>query len=388
MLLIIAITVFAAVAIGIVTLLRSRHESYPYQVQSYQAYTLAHAGVEFALGYAKENADNFFQNPVSYIPPDGKEFRFGNGKFTLRYIPGCPDTLYSRGTCGMATREVRLTEFGSFVGQSRLYAMPATLTNNTPVGPPPYTYASISFGLCDTSLLQGASTQSKIVQDSLTIAATIDRDGKPVKLWRLGLFVTLNTDYRWIWDARCGTNVSGSFYAATGLPPWDPVAYPVPRAVDLFQPVWNVNGSLDPVLDSQCRPQLVTDLFNSTLPNYANRPRPEVSYPAFDNNATCTGSWGTPVARSHATCWYTTPMVEPWTNPPLTSPPFVSPIVDATIDYGSAVPPNPSALFIIETSSDITPPVTFYVSFLHRPWDPALGGPGSPQPHAFQFTLH
>ena len=64
MLLIIAITVFAAVAIGIVTLLRSRYESYPYQVQSYQAYTLAHAGVEFALGYAKENADNFFQNPV------------------------------------------------------------------------------------------------------------------------------------------------------------------------------------------------------------------------------------------------------------------------------------------------------------------------------------
>ena len=130
------------VAIGIVTLLRTRHESYPYQVQSYQAYTLAHAGVEFALGYAKENVDNFFQNPVSYIPPDGKEFRFGNGKFTLRYIPGFPDTLYSRGECGTATREVRLTEFGSFVGQSRLYAMPATLTNITPVGSPPYTYVS------------------------------------------------------------------------------------------------------------------------------------------------------------------------------------------------------------------------------------------------------
>ncbi len=55
LLLIIAITVFAGVAIGIVTLLRARYESYPYQVQSYQAYALANAGVEFAIRYAKDN---------------------------------------------------------------------------------------------------------------------------------------------------------------------------------------------------------------------------------------------------------------------------------------------------------------------------------------------
>ncbi len=55
MLLIVMITVFAGVAVGVVTLLRARHESYPYQVQSYQAYTLAHAGIEFAIRYAREN---------------------------------------------------------------------------------------------------------------------------------------------------------------------------------------------------------------------------------------------------------------------------------------------------------------------------------------------
>ena len=67
LLLIIAITVFAAVAIGIVTLLRSRHESYPYQVQSYQAYALAHAGVEFAIRLAMENSDWMIQTVSSII---------------------------------------------------------------------------------------------------------------------------------------------------------------------------------------------------------------------------------------------------------------------------------------------------------------------------------
>ena len=106
MVLILAITVFAGVAAGVVTLLRVRHESYPYQVQSYQAYALANAGVEFAVRYARDNMNadgsgsfvGFFTGPNG-IPStgQGRKFTLPNGSyFYLRYVPGtgCSGTLY------------------------------------------------------------------------------------------------------------------------------------------------------------------------------------------------------------------------------------------------------------------------------------------------------
>ena len=118
MLLIIMITVFAAVAIGIVTLLRTRHESYPYQVQSYQALALADAGVQFATRYALDNGIDFSTNPATYIGPTysaKNTYSLGNGQFQLRYepattcTPGQMGTLYCKGLLGTATREVKIT---------------------------------------------------------------------------------------------------------------------------------------------------------------------------------------------------------------------------------------------------------------------------------------
>src|SRR5208283_5179998 len=107
-------------------------------VQSYQAYALANAGVEFAIRYIKDNNTNpmasnsFFQNPGLYIPtyPTYKDFTFGNGKFSLSYQSGCPDMLYSRGTSGTSTREVILSNFSLYTGEqgNSVYLTGATVT--------------------------------------------------------------------------------------------------------------------------------------------------------------------------------------------------------------------------------------------------------------------
>lgn len=135
--------------------------------------------MEFAIRYAQENADNFL-GPFNNYPVS-----FGNGAFTVMYTAGCPDMLFSTGTCGTAKRKVELKNFSSFLGRS-LY-----LSDSTVISPSHYSSANgtywgdrIEFRFCDPSLLQpGALGQSSIVvRDSITIAATI-----PVNYLRVGL---------------------------------------------------------------------------------------------------------------------------------------------------------------------------------------------------------
>ncbi len=173
LLLIIAITVFAAVAIGMVTLLRSRHESYAYQVQSYQTYALAHAGIEFAIRLAMENSnvgdpDSFANHPEYYVPTDGtyKAYKFGNGWFALRYAPGCKDpanvnVLYSKGcltqpgvdgTCQGATREIKLPRFTRYTPGSEIVVVGGA--TRTPYSQPNAGYSGdrIEFDWCDPAV--------------------------------------------------------------------------------------------------------------------------------------------------------------------------------------------------------------------------------------------
>ena len=123
MLLILAITAFAGVAIGVVTLLRARYESYPYQVQSYEALTLANAGVEFAARLALDNVgtDGNYKTFMVANFTTPRTFSFGNGTFQLTYASGATgcgdDALYSRGKFGTATREIQIPNFGGFISR-------------------------------------------------------------------------------------------------------------------------------------------------------------------------------------------------------------------------------------------------------------------------------
>jgi hypothetical protein len=237
MLLILMITVFAGVAVGVVTLLRARHESYPYQVQSYQAYTLAHAGVEFAIRYARENTNgngDYATLMQSYFPPGGRQFKFGNGVFTLTYVPSnsCgQDVLLSRGTSGTATREIKLSHFSSFVAQPGT----ALVTINGPIGSAThyddcsggtcYSGSRITFNICDPILATLPNTWGQpygqitgLDAGSPTyIAATRDGANKQVTL--AGVFAGGGGTGRggWLWDAACGV---------PGSSPWVPCSTP------------------------------------------------------------------------------------------------------------------------------------------------------------------
>jgi hypothetical protein len=400
MLLVLAITVFAGVAVGVVTLLRTRHESYPYQVQSYQAYALAHAGIEFGIRYAKDNADDFLVNPAKYLPPPGKEFSYGNGKFVLTYNQGtynqgtwdCRDKLTSRGTCGTATRGVELLNFSLFLRQNanNLYVTRVIPPScyGCPDPPPfgscsicgidndkdyPYLGHRIEVEFCDPGLfLPGAMGQaSMVVKDSIRIAATKDQLNNSVKLLRLGFLGvdgSGNETYNWVWDAACRTDVPPGGQYKDYFVELDPVN-PVPLQ-------WNVNQVLPIAADLTCRPRSPSD--PSTDPYYPLKSNPPpVPYLSFDNNRDCT-VWGAAVARSHATCYATNSMVDPWALP-LKDPPLAPlTIGDAYLWSGRR------QALVIETTYNFVPPVTFYVSFSHRPWPNV---PGTEKLNVFRFTV-
>ena len=272
LLLIIAITVFAAVAIGIVTLLSLRYQSYPYQVQSYQAYVLANAGVEFAIRYIKDNnvdpldPNSFMQNPGRYIPIDGtyKNFTFGNSKFSLKYVPGCPDMLYSKATYGTATREVILSNFSLFTGQpgNSVYMTTAAVSRScygsTPncttqtcyngtssytcpsdpyPGPSQYYGDRIQITYCNPA--QTNSNYHIMLEAGVNGPVGMVAATQPVTLSRLGFTdnvtslpivngVPSQTSGRplnvwWVWDATCG--ITDQPAQVVGPPPYCPTAF-------------------------------------------------------------------------------------------------------------------------------------------------------------------
>jgi hypothetical protein len=277
LLLVIMITAFAGVAVGVVTLLRSRHESYPYQVQSYQAYALAHAGAEFAMRFTRENVDanggygNFLQN---YIAVTGGRVNFGNGTFTLRYVPWVPgssancgdDKLYSRGTCGTASREIELSQFGVNVSRPsgplvNLVSLTATHYDDCAAGVC-YSGSRLSLNICDPVLgtlpltygVPYGQIEGLYTYFPTYIAATRDGAGKQVTL--AGVFGGGMARAGWLWDAACGDPASSPWvlcstpgtpstctlasvgkYVAQGktLPAWDKVNNPTPLASEIFQ---------------------------------------------------------------------------------------------------------------------------------------------------------
>jgi hypothetical protein len=123
--LIITITIVAVMGAGIVSFMGAKQKSYTLQVQSYQAYTLAHAGVEFAVRYAHDNWVDFNSNPYTYISgpitpvycttTNGKNIRDSSNN-TLFYLcyDNTSDKLTSIGVSGATQRKVVLSNFRTY----------------------------------------------------------------------------------------------------------------------------------------------------------------------------------------------------------------------------------------------------------------------------------
>ena len=138
--LIIAITITALTGAGIASFISSKKATEDYPVYSYQAYLLAHAGVEFAIRYAHDNKEGFASSPYTYIflynssnpcissslnttiwkqvnLPDGfTKDNKGTLYISLEYLAGPPAsyTLHACGKYGGATREIKLNNFQTF----------------------------------------------------------------------------------------------------------------------------------------------------------------------------------------------------------------------------------------------------------------------------------
>ena len=65
--LVVAITITALIGAGITSFMASKKASEELPVFSYQAYLLAHTGIEFATRYAHDNKADFNLNPTNYI---------------------------------------------------------------------------------------------------------------------------------------------------------------------------------------------------------------------------------------------------------------------------------------------------------------------------------
>lgn len=107
--LVIAITLTSLLGVGIVSFMGTKQKSVVPQAQTYQAYAIAHAGIEFAIRYAYDNKDdNDF--PGAHFP---KTVSFGGGTFAITYNE-VTNKLTSVGTYGTASRTVELTNFRSY----------------------------------------------------------------------------------------------------------------------------------------------------------------------------------------------------------------------------------------------------------------------------------
>jgi hypothetical protein len=313
LLLIIMITVFAGVAIGVVTLLRSRHESYPYQVQSYQAYTLAHAGAEFAIRLAGENASGVGDYATYFS--SGRQFTLGNGMFTLRYEPGTGcgnDKVYSLGTCGTASREIELSYFGSYVAQASVPLVkitgPITIQHYDDCsGGVCYSGSRIKLSnVCDPTLARLPNTYGQphgLIDGQYTfyptsIAATRDGAGKQVTL--AGVFADGSGIMRagWLWDSACGDPGSSPWVlcdaakAASGsLSTCTAGSVGKYVAAGRTLPAWDGTISNAPAQSMQITPVNHSQYSYAHFPTSGNigvsNDRPRTGVPCDNNLATC-----------------------------------------------------------------------------------------------------
>ena len=119
--LIIAITIFAVFITVFSYVMIAKHGSEALYVQSTQTYAVAQAGIEYGIRYAIDNS--------SWVPtldtPATLEKDFGdNGTFSLTYTAANgpddagtdgPSSLTSKGTVGVAEREIILRGFAGIV---------------------------------------------------------------------------------------------------------------------------------------------------------------------------------------------------------------------------------------------------------------------------------
>jgi hypothetical protein len=337
--LIFAITILSIFGVGLAIIMYAKFRSFPYMTSSHQAQALADAGIEFALRYAKDNPGAFSSDWSSYIPSDSyKSYSFGNGQFALKYVPGCPDALYSKGTCGLATREVKVTNAGLSLGRQGNSVYLSSAITKTPIVNPVFPGDRISFTYCDPSQYPSMIGYSWIRLNSITIAAT-----NAVTIMRIGSS-KLSNIFEWVYDGACGPPCYGlpQQFAGTLLPVWDGSSDP-PNASSGF--TWNIKNPLDPALDHQCRPH------SPTCPT--------------DNNLGCPPYPTT--GRTDATC----NMGGPWRDQSF------------GLNWGH---------FVIETRGSIPIPTTFYISFDHGTagYNTAPGYWPNPNPwitNKFIFTI-
>jgi hypothetical protein len=418
MLLILAITVFAGVAIGIVTLLRPRYESYPYQVQSYQASALAQAGAEFAVRYAKENADssgNFVPTLTNLIASTNGRFNLGDGAFQLTYVTSsaCRDELYSRGcstrfnadgTCPGATREVKLSPFGSVVGKAivSVQITSAISAVHYDYGFGNYKGSRIGFNFCDYTqvyskdnmYLPHASIDGQYGGSGYvgTIAATLDGAGKQVTLGRLG-FSGWGGGINWIWDTACGPclgpQIGGqNTFAGQKLPAWDRTSHPVPLASEVFQIVpvqhngwahtrWPTSG-MDLITFAVDRPHSGTQCSTDTAICCVDSSGLQAYYPTVTTTCTSPPSPSNPpccepnpgnsttvmncIDTTGATGWGGLSRTEATCSGEVSVGGGMG-LTGVTVQ----VPGGGNT--VIETLGDLTPPVTFYFQFPYSPVD-------------------
>jgi len=332
--LIFAITILSVFGVGLSTLMYARFRSFPYVTASHQAQALADAGVEFAIRYAKDNAADFATNPGTYIPTGSyKPFPFGKGRFELKYVPGCPDVLYSRGVCGVAVREVRISKFSLFAkggGSLVLASAPTRTAYSSGI----YSGDEVRFTYCDPDLLVGET--SNVLMNPIIVASTA-----PARLMRVAPTRNWASWPVWVWDAVCpggecgppvgpvGREISG--WNGTSDPP--NVAYPL---------VWNVGpATTDPAKDTDCRPRFPP-------------PPPPNSCP--DDN-TIDPSCSPTYTRSQYMCWNTG--------------------LPSDVDILSTAQPS----FTMQFLGNITLPNTFFVRFDHRRKD------GSVVTNTFVFRI-
>jgi Tfp pilus assembly protein PilV len=236
------VTVFAGVAIGFVTLVRSRHESYPYQVQSYQAYALAHAGAAFAMRYALDNND-FMANPgkyvangIAYNSANWKTFQLGSDSFKLQYVTGsCNDRMYARGECGTATREVVLQYFSTTLGAGGkgvyLQAGANIHARNDNDYCPSTTLCAVDVSALCNNVDDSDWTGGTVLRDTLRMASTA-----PLTLARLRIGDTAGIQPQYVYDEFCQSGYpSGTGYPVGG---WDGVTLPPPAPVTI---PWNIH---------------------------------------------------------------------------------------------------------------------------------------------------
>ncbi len=107
--LIVVITLTSLLGVGIVSFMGAKQKTLVPQVQAYQAYAIAHAGIEFAVRYAYDNKDdNDFPN--AHFP---KTIPFGGGSFTITYDL-TNNLVRSVGVYETASRTIELTNFRSY----------------------------------------------------------------------------------------------------------------------------------------------------------------------------------------------------------------------------------------------------------------------------------